>query len=151
MLKACPAICLYRPFLCPSEKIAWEYIKYYTGVIPGVKVNNSECFVELPSSHPGSAGARIYILGADNPDSLRGMYLDGVVLDEYGQMKESIWSEILRPALADREGWAVFVGTPKGQNGFYKNGWKRRAMKVGIPYDTRRLRPDSSRPRSLKI
>lgn len=76
--------------------------------------------MELPSSHPGSAGARIYILGADNPDSLRGMYLDGVVLDEYGQMKESMWSEILRPALADREGWAVFVGTPKGQNGFYK-------------------------------
>lgn len=79
------------------------------------------------------------------------MYLDGVVLDEYGQMKESIWSEILRPALADREGWAVFVGTPKGQNGFIKMEWKRRAMKVGIPYDTRRLRPDSSRPRSLKI
>lgn len=105
-------------FFAQAKKIAWEYIKYYTGVIPGVKVNNSECFVELPSSHPGSAEARIYILGADNPDSLRGMYLDGVVLDEYGQMKESMVR--CAPALADREGWAVFVSTPKGQNGFYK-------------------------------
>lgn len=118
--KRAPQYAYIAPFFAQAKKIAWEYIKYYTGVIPGVKVNNSECFVELPSSHPGSAGARIYILGADNPDSLRGMYLDGVVLDEYGQMKESIWSEILRPALADREGWAVFVGTPKGQNGFIK-------------------------------
>lgn len=118
--KRAPQYAYIAPFFAQAKKIAWEYIKYYTGVIPGVKVNNSECFVELPSSHPGSAGARIYILGADNPDSLRGMYLDGVVLDEYGQMKESMWSEILRPALADREGWAVFVGTPKGQNGFYK-------------------------------
>ncbi len=73
--KRAPQYAYIAPFFAQAKKIAWEYIKYYTGVIPGVKVNNSECFVELPSSHPGSAGARIYILGADNPDSLRGMYV----------------------------------------------------------------------------
>ena len=55
---------------------------------------------------------RLY--GADNPDALRGIYLDGVVLDEYADMDPRVWSEIIRPALADRQGWAVFIGTPEG-------------------------------------
>lgn len=60
---------------------------------------------------------RLY--GADNPDALRGIYLDGVILDEYADMDPRVWSEVIRPALADRQGWAVFIGTPKGRNAFY--------------------------------
>ncbi len=55
----------------------------------------------------------------DNPDALRGLYLDGVVLDEYADMKPKIWGEVIRPLLADRQGWATFIGTPKGHNTFY--------------------------------
>ena len=62
---------------------------------------------------------RIQIFGADNPDALRGLYLDGAVFDEYGQMRPRVWSEVVRPALADREGWATFIGTPMGKNHFY--------------------------------
>jgi hypothetical protein len=59
------------------------------------------------------------LFGADNPDALRGLYLDGVILDEYADMRPRVWGEIIRPLLADRQGWAVFIGTPKGHNAFY--------------------------------
>ena len=62
----------------------------------------------------------IYIIGADKPDALRGTYWDGVVLDEYAQIKPELWGEVIRPALADRKGFAYFIGTPKGQNQFYE-------------------------------
>jgi hypothetical protein len=65
----------------------------------------------------------VRLYGADNPDALRGIYLDGVVLDEYADMRPSVWGEIIRPLLADRKGWAVFIGTPKGKNAFYEV-WK---------------------------
>lgn len=100
------------PFLKQAKLIAWDYFKKYTAPIPNVKINESELTVDLPN------GARIYLFGADNPDALRGTYLDGAVLDEYGQMKSETFSEIIRPALTDRNGWAVFCGTPKGQNQF---------------------------------
>jgi hypothetical protein len=57
--------------------------------------------------------------GADNPDRLRGAYLDGVILDEYADMRPGVWGEVIRPMLADREGWATFIGTPKGKNEFW--------------------------------
>jgi hypothetical protein len=77
------------------------------------KANQSELWVELIN------GARIRLFGADNADSLRGLYLDGIVLDEYADMRPRIWGEIIRPLLADRLGWAVFIGTPKGHNAFW--------------------------------
>lgn len=118
--KRAPQYAYIAPFQTQAIMVAWGFLKYYTSPIPGIKVNNSSHYVELPSRFPDSPGARIYIMGADNPDALRGMYLDGVILDEYGQIKENLWGEIIRPALADRKGWAVFVGTPKGQNGFFQ-------------------------------
>jgi hypothetical protein len=51
---------------------------------------------------------------------MRGIYLDGAVLDEPADMDPRVWPEVIRPALADRKGWAVFIGTPKGHNGFYE-------------------------------
>ena len=61
---------------------------------------------------------------------MRGIYLDGVVLDEYADMDPRVWSEIIRPALADRQGWAVFIGTPKGRNAFY-DMWRRSQSEEG--------------------
>jgi hypothetical protein len=64
--------------------------------------------------------ATIRLYGADNPNTLRGMYFDGVIMDEYADMKPSVWSEVIRPALTDRKGWATFIGTPKGKNAFWE-------------------------------
>ena len=64
-------------------------------------------------------GAKIRLYGGDNPDALRGTFLDGIVLDEYADMRPRIWGEIIRPLLSDRLGWAVFIGTPKGHNAFW--------------------------------
>jgi len=114
-----PRYSYIAPFRNQAKLIAWEYLKHYTSVIPNLKINESELYVELPSKHKGWAGARIYIVGADHPDALRGGYFDGVVLDEYAQIKRELWDEVVRPALADRNGWAVFVGTPSGQNQFF--------------------------------
>lgn len=65
-------------------------------------------------------GGRVASKSADNPDSLRGEKLGGVVLDEFAQIKEETWFEVLRPALTDLKGWALFIGTPKGKNWAYR-------------------------------
>src|SRR5947207_11891663 len=65
-------------------------------------------------------GSRIRLYGADDPDRLRGLYLDGVVLDEYAEMNPAVWHEVIRPALSDRQGFATFIGTPKGKNALWK-------------------------------
>jgi hypothetical protein len=79
-----------------------------------VKVKESELSVELFN------GAKITLYGADNPDALRGIYLDGVVLDEFGDCRPALWAEVILPTLTDRKGWATFIGTPKGKNHFYQ-------------------------------
>lgn len=107
--------CAYiAPQLNQAKQIAWAYLTKYTAPFPGVKRNESELFVQLPNK------AKIQIFGADNPDRLRGLYFDAVSLDEVAQMKPEVWGEIIRPALADREGKAVFIGTPKGINLFHE-------------------------------
>jgi hypothetical protein len=114
-----PKYAYIAPFQKQARMIAWSYLKFYTSPIPGIKVNETQGFIEFPSYQNNSEGARIYIVGADNPDVLRGTYWDGVVIDEYAQIKQELWGEVLRPALADRKGFAVIIGTPKGQNQFY--------------------------------
>lgn len=98
------------PELKQAKGLAWDYLKHYALKIPNARHNESELWVELPN------GARIRLYGADAPDSLRGFYFDGIVLDEVAQMKPLVWGEILVPALADRGGWCLFIGTPKGIN-----------------------------------
>ena len=108
------------PQLNQAKDIAWSYLLEYSGGFePARKVNASELWIELPNNK-----ARIRLYGADNPDRLRGTYLDGVVLDEYGDIEPGVWSRVIRPQLADREGWAIFIGTPKGKNGFWRM-WQR--------------------------
>lgn len=115
-----PQFAYIAPFRTQAKLIAWEYLKYYTSVIPGVRAREVELSVELPTAHAGRAGAKIFVAGADKPDNLRGMYLDGVILDEFGQMRRNFWNEVVRPALADRSGWAWVIGTPAGKNQFYE-------------------------------
>jgi hypothetical protein len=97
-----------------GKEIAWLYLKDAAGPLLKGKPRESELSVELIT------GAKITIFGADNPDSLRGLYFDGVILDEYGDMRPSLWGEVILPTLVDRRGWAVFIGTPKGMNHFYE-------------------------------
>jgi hypothetical protein len=101
------------PYYAQSKTIAWDYLVRFSRPVLA-KANQSELWVELVN------GARIRLFGADNPDALRGLYLDGVVLDEYADMKPSIFGAVLRPLLADRKGWATFIGTPKGHNAFWE-------------------------------
>jgi phage terminase large subunit len=101
------------PTLKQAKAVAWDYLKHYTDPIPGVSYNETELRADLPNE------ARIRLFGADNPDSLRGIYLDGVVLDEFPLMQGRTWSEVIRPLLADRMGWALFIGTPNGKNAFW--------------------------------
>ena len=109
-----PRFAYIAPTYTQGKSIAWDYMKHYAGPIPGHDTNETE----LKVAYPGGGTVRIY--GADNPDSLRGNYFDGVVLDEYGLMPPTLWGEVIRPALADRQGWAHFMGTPNGKNAFYE-------------------------------
>lgn len=109
-----PRFAYIAPFRNQAKDIAWAYLKHYCQPVLSGSPNESELRVDLLN------GAQIRIYGADNQDALRGIYLDGVVLDEYGQMSDSIWGEVIRPLLSDREGWAFFIGTPNGRNQFYE-------------------------------
>lgn len=110
-----PFYAYLAPFYSQAKTIAWAYLKHYTSVVPGVRVNESELWVEFPHN-----AARVRLFGADNPDALRGLYFDGVVLDEFGDMRPECYDAVIRPALSDRRGWAVFCGTPKGHNRFHE-------------------------------
>lgn len=106
--------CAYvAPLFNQAKDVAWLYLKHYARPILAKPPNESELYVELIN------GARIRLYGADNPDRLRGIYLDDVVLDEYADMHPAVWPEVIRPLLADRRGRATFIGTPKGRNGFF--------------------------------
>lgn len=119
-----PRYAYIAPFLKQAKLIAWQYLKHYTAPIPGIKVNESELTIELPNA------AKIHLFGGDNPDALKGTYLDGVILDEYAQMRPELFGETIRPTLSDRNGWCVWIGTPKGQNQFleiYETACKKMA------------------------
>jgi phage terminase large subunit len=110
-----PRFAYIAPQLNQAKDIAWAYLLEYTECFGGKRrINASELWVELPRN-----GARIRIYGADNPDRLRGIYLDGAILDEFGDMDPTVWTQVIRPALSDRKGWAIFIGTPKGKNTFH--------------------------------
>jgi len=96
-----------------AKRIAWGPLKQITRSYCLAKPNESELRVDLVT------GGSIAIRGADNYDALRGDGLDFVVLDEYASMAPQAWTEVLRPALSDRRGQALFIGTPKGFNHFY--------------------------------
>jgi hypothetical protein len=121
------------PLFRQSKAVAWQYVKDYCRVIPGVKFNESELRAIFPT------GAEIQLLGANEPDGLRGLYLDAVVADEMADWAPRAWTEVIRPALADRKGKALLIGTVKGRaNLFYdyynqaqdKPNWYRQLLTV---------------------
>ena len=117
-----PRLAYLSPFLKQSKAVAWDYLRAAMAPLRaiGARVHESELRVDYAN------GGQVRLYGADNPDALRGIYLDGVVLDEYADMDPRLWSEVVRPALADRKGWAVFIGTPKGRNALFET-WTRAA------------------------
>jgi phage terminase large subunit len=111
--KARPRYAYIAPQLKQAKAVAWDYVKHYGARLPGATVHETELRLDLHN------GGQVRLYGMDNPDALRGIGLDGVVLDEAADASPRLFSEILRPALSDREGWCVWIGTPKGQNDFY--------------------------------
>jgi hypothetical protein len=115
-----PRYAYIAPTYAQAKRVAFDYLVEYTRPL-GAKVNIAELRVDF-------LGRRISLYGSENGDSLRGQYFDGVVLDEIGDQNPKIWNEIIRPALADRKGWCLFIGTPKGNNHFAD--FKDRAQKT---------------------
>lgn len=109
-----PQLAYIGPFRDQAKRVAWDYLKYYSQPLWEGRPNESELSVKLLGSR------KISLYGADNADALRGIYLDGAFLDEFGDFKPSVWGNVIRPALSDRAGWAVFGGTPKGRNEFWE-------------------------------
>ena len=96
-----------------AKRIAWNPLKQMTRPYWASKPNETDLRIDLVT------GGTICVRGADNYDSLRGEGLDFLILDEYAAMSPAAWTEVLRPALADRQGQALFIGTPRGYNHFY--------------------------------
>ena len=101
------------PFRSQAKSVAWSYLKNYSLPVQD-QVNEAELIVKLKT------GAEIRLFGADNADAMRGLGFDGVLLDEYGDFRPSVWGSVIRPTLSDKQGWAVFMGTPKGKNQFWE-------------------------------
>lgn len=108
-----------------AKDIAWAYMVRYASKIPGIEINKSELTVELP----GKWMIRLY--SGDNYERMRGLYFDGVVVDESGDIDPRAWDEVIRPCLTDYKGWATFIGTPKGKNSFYHTHKKAEANEDG--------------------
>jgi len=108
-----PQLAYIGPTFTQAKRIAWTYLKDYAEPYLSRPPQESELKLTLKND------ATIHVLGADNADALRGMYLDGTVNDEYAMFRPSVFSQIIRPALSDRNGWSVFASTPRGKNLFY--------------------------------
>jgi phage terminase large subunit len=111
-----PRYAYIGPTFVQVKDITWSYLKHYCSMLPGVTTSESELWVKLPN------GAQIRLYGADNYDRMRGLYHDGVVIDEPAQQDPRSWPEVIRPTLSDFTGWATFIGTPAGRNWFYSVG-----------------------------
>jgi phage terminase large subunit len=117
-----PRYAYIAPTYSQAKRVAWDYLTHFVRPLDAV-ANIAELRVDF-------LGRRIQLYGSDNPDSLRGQYFDGVVLDEIGDQNPKIWNEIIRPSLADRKGWCLFIGTPKGNNHF-KDLFDRSSKETG--------------------
>lgn len=115
-----PRMMYVAPLRVQAREIAWEWLKHFTHNIPGATPYESRLQVEIPRDDNDKLIIGLY--GADKPSKSRGPYADGVVLDEYADMDPSMWSKVVMPMLANpgrTPGWALFTGTPAGENHFY--------------------------------
>lgn len=99
------------PTFSEAKERAWLYLKHYSGPLT-TEASENELWVEYPNK------ARIRLYGVDNIHRMRGIYLDGVILDEPAQMHPDAWPSVILPTLADYNGWATFIGTPHGRDWF---------------------------------
>lgn len=114
------------PYLKQAKAIAWARLKQKIEPLrqhEAIEVNEGELWVRFKHN-----GAVIRIFGGDNPDAMRGVRLDGVVIDEVAQIKPEVWNDIIQPALSDRKGWALFIGTPQGINLFSELYYRAEAL-----------------------
>lgn len=108
-----PLFAYIAPFRSQAKSVAWDYLKHFARPVLASS-NEAELTVELVT------GGKIRLFGADNADAMRGLGFDGVFMDEYGDFRPSVWGNVIRPTLSDKQGWAVFAGTPKGKNQFWQ-------------------------------
>jgi hypothetical protein len=101
------------PYQNQARRIAWDYFKFYAA--PLIKEANEQMMTLVLTN-----GAKIGLFGGDSADNMRGLGFSGLYLDEYGDFKPSVFGNVLRPALSDKQGWCVFAGTPKGKNQFWQ-------------------------------
>lgn len=113
-LKASEKDCFYiAPTYQQARDIMWGMLKELAHEVIASAHENTSVLTLVN-------GRKIYLKGADRPDTLRGVGLSYVVIDEYADIKPNVWEQIIRPALADVQGGAMFIGTPKGRNHFYE-------------------------------
>ncbi len=98
-----------------GKNVAFDYLKEYTAPLMKLGGNRHETELKIDLWN----GSRIQIFGSDNPDALRGLGFDGVVLDEFALMSPRTWTEVVRPAVSDKLGYVIFIGTPMGHNQFW--------------------------------
>lgn len=133
------------PYLKQAKAIAWARLKQRVEplrVAGAAEVSESDLTVTF--KHNGTV---IRVFGADNPDAMRGVRLDGAVIDEVAQIKPEVWMDIVQPALSDRKGWAIFIGTPSGVNLFSELYFKAESLPDWhsaryTVYDTNAIDPD---------
>ena len=101
------------PYRSQAKAVAWQYFQEFAAPITQAK-NEQELTITLMN------GSQVRLYGADNADAMRGLGFSGVYMDEYGDFKPSVFGNVIRPALSDKQGWAVFGGTPKGKNQFWE-------------------------------
>ena len=127
-----PRFAYIAPTYSQAKKIAWDYLKHYTKNLPNTKYNETELRADFFN------GSRIQLLSSENPDSIRGIYLDGAVIDEASQVSRELLDEVIRPALSDRKGWLSLCSTPKGMNNiFYDLYQKAQSEKDWFLYTAR--------------
>ena len=114
-----PRFAYIAPTYSQAKKIAWDYLKFYTEKIPGTKWNESELRCDLIN------GSRISLLSSENPDSIRGIYLDACVIDEASNVSQNLIDEVIIPALSDRKGKLFLVSTPQGMNNIFYDYYQK--------------------------
>jgi hypothetical protein len=108
-----PRYYLIGPTFVSIKRVCWDYLKQYASCIPGTTFNETELRCDF------ATGARIQLLSSEDPDKIRGIYADGVCVDECSQMNPILWNEIIRPALSDRKGFCYFISTPAGMSNIF--------------------------------
>lgn len=106
-----PRYAYIAPTQAQAKDIAWGYLKAFTWQIPGVIPNESELKLTFPN------GMTIRLYSGENYERMRGLYFDGVVIDEPEDISPNAWSSVIRPCLSDYKGWAIWIGTIKGKKG----------------------------------